>query len=69
MEWFWHSSRWRVSAGAVAYAFLFNNMANEKNVEKRLETIKKADTDRMAVKAGATGSPKRPSAANPCRIR
>jgi tight adherence protein B len=40
------------SAGAVAYAFLFNNMANEKNVEKRLETIKKAETDRMVVKAG-----------------
>jgi tight adherence protein B len=39
------------SAGAVAYAFLFNNMANEKNVEKRLETVKKADTDRIAVKA------------------
>jgi tight adherence protein B len=39
------------SAGAVAYAFLFNNIANEKNVEKRLETVKKADTDRMVVKA------------------
>jgi tight adherence protein B len=39
------------SAGAVAYAFLFNNIANEKNAEKRLETIKKADTDRMVVKA------------------
>ena len=39
------------SAGAVAYAFLFNNIANEKNVEKRLETIKKADTDRTVVKA------------------
>jgi tight adherence protein B len=39
------------SAGAVAYAFLFNNMANEKNVEKRLETVKKADTDRIVVQA------------------
>jgi tight adherence protein B len=39
------------SAGAVAYAFLFNNMANEKNAEKRLETIKKADTDRTVIKA------------------
>ena len=39
------------SAGAVAYAFLFNNMANEKNAGKRLETIKKADTDRTVVKA------------------
>jgi tight adherence protein B len=39
------------SAGAVAYAFLFNSMANEKNVGKRLETIKKADSDRTVVKA------------------
>jgi len=39
------------SAGAVAYAFLFNNIANEKNAGKRLDSIKKADTDRSVVKA------------------
>jgi tight adherence protein B len=39
------------SAGAVAYAFLFARIETEKNVEKRLETVKKADTDRSVVKA------------------
>ena len=39
------------SAGAVAYAFLFNRIETQRNVEKRLETVKKADTDRNAVKA------------------
>ena len=39
------------SAGGVAYAFLFNTIAVEKNVGKRLETIKKAETDRTVVKA------------------
>ena len=39
------------SAGAVAYAFLFNTIAEEKNVGKRLETVKKAETDRSVVKA------------------
>ncbi len=39
------------SAGGVAYAFLFNTIADEKNVGKRLETIKKAETDRTVVKA------------------
>src|SRR5262245_4095755 len=39
------------SAGAVAYALLFNRLETEKNVEKRLETVKRADTDRSAVKA------------------
>jgi tight adherence protein B len=39
------------SAGAVAYAFLFNRIETERNVEKRLETVKKADTDRSVVKA------------------
>jgi tight adherence protein B len=38
------------SAGAIAYALLFNRMATEKNVEKRLETVKRAETDRAAVK-------------------
>ncbi|MDX8435865.1 MULTISPECIES: type II secretion system F family protein [Mesorhizobium] len=39
------------SAGAVAYAFLFNRISNEKQVGKRLETIKTAETDRSVVKA------------------
>ena len=39
------------SAGAVAYAFLFNQITNEKQAGKRLETIKTAETDRTVVKA------------------
>lgn len=39
------------SAGAVAYAFLFTRITNEKQVGKRLETIKTAETDRSVVKA------------------
>jgi tight adherence protein B len=39
------------SAGAVAYAFLFNTIADEKKAERRLETVKKAETDRSVVKA------------------
>jgi len=39
------------SAGAVAYAFLFNSIAEEKTTERRLDTIKKAETDRSVVKA------------------
>jgi tight adherence protein B len=40
------------SAGAVAYAFLFNTIAEERTTERRLDTIKKAETDRSVVKAG-----------------
>ena len=40
-----------LSAGAVAYAFMFNSISNERNAGKRLETIKKAETDRTVVKA------------------
>ncbi|MDP3895506.1 MAG: type II secretion system F family protein [Mesorhizobium sp.] len=40
-----------ISAGAVAYAFMFTRIANESNTEKRLETVKRADTDRLAVSA------------------
>jgi tight adherence protein B len=40
-----------LSAGAIAYVFLFNTIASEKQVEKRLDTIKKAETDRSVVKA------------------
>ena len=39
------------SAGAVAYAFLFNTIAEEKTTERRLDTVKKAETDRSVVKA------------------
>ena len=39
------------SAGAMAYAFLFKTIANEKNVGKRLETVKRSDTDRAVAKA------------------
>ncbi len=40
-----------LSAGAVAYAFLFNRISREQQVGKRLETIKAAETDRAVVKA------------------
>ena len=40
-----------VSAGGVAYAFLFNTIASEKQVGKRLDTIKRAESDRSIVKA------------------
>ena len=33
------------SAGAVAYAFLFNTIADEKQAGRRLDTVKKAETD------------------------
>ncbi len=39
------------SAGAVAYALLFARISSEKQVGKRLETIKSAETDRAVVKA------------------
>ena len=39
------------SAGAVAYAFLFNTIAEEKTTERRLDTVKMAETDRSVVKA------------------
>ena len=40
-----------VSVAAVAYAFLFSSIENERNAGKRLETIKRAETDRASVKA------------------
>ncbi|WP_192250137.1 type II secretion system F family protein [Mesorhizobium silamurunense] len=40
-----------LSAGAIAYAFLFKRIDNEKQAGKRLETIKTAETDRSVVKA------------------
>ena len=39
------------SAGALAYGLLFTSIENEKNAGKRLETVKRADTDRAVVKA------------------
>ncbi|SFN80889.1 tight adherence protein B [Mesorhizobium sp. NFR06] len=39
------------SAGAVAYAFLFTRIDNEKQAGKRLQTIKTAETDRSVVRA------------------
>jgi tight adherence protein B len=39
------------SAGAVAYAFLFNTIAEEKTTGRRLDTIKKAETDRSVINA------------------
>lgn len=40
-----------VSAGAVAYGLMFNNISNEAKAAKRLDTVKKAETDRAVVKA------------------
>ena len=40
-----------LSAGGLAYAFLFSRVENEKKAGKRLESVKKADTDRAVVKA------------------
>lgn len=39
------------SAGAVAYAFLFKSLENEKKADRRLQTVKAAETDRSVVKA------------------
>lgn len=40
-----------VSAGAIAYTFLFERVASERTTERRLDTVKKAETDRAVVKA------------------
>ncbi len=40
-----------LSAGAVAYAFLFNRIDNEKKAERRFQTVRAAETDRSVVKA------------------
>jgi tight adherence protein B len=39
------------SAALLAYGLLYNSLAAEKNVGKRLEAVKRADTDRTVVKA------------------
>ncbi|MCB1424873.1 MAG: type II secretion system F family protein [Zhengella sp.] len=40
-----------LSAGAVAYAFLFNRIETERQSGRRLENVKKAETDRTVVQA------------------
>jgi tight adherence protein B len=40
-----------ISAGAVAYALMFTTISNEANAAKRLDTVKKAETDRASIKA------------------
>lgn len=40
-----------VCAGAIAYLLLFNRITSEQNAAKRLETVKRAETDRSVVKA------------------
>lgn len=40
-----------LSAGAIAYALLFNRMDNEKSAGRRLESVKTLETDRSVVKA------------------
>jgi tight adherence protein B len=39
------------SAGAVAYTFLFDRIENENKAGRRLETVKRAETDRQALNA------------------
>ncbi|GAB5505049.1 MAG: type II secretion system F family protein [Rhizobiaceae bacterium] len=40
-----------VSAAAVAYGLMFTSMSNQAKAAKRLDTVKKAETDRAVVKA------------------
>ena len=40
-----------VSAGAVAYALMFRRISDEANIDKRLQNVMRAETDRMAVVA------------------
>lgn len=40
-----------VSAGSIAYAFLFKRMEAESNVGRRLATVRQTETDRSQVKA------------------
>ncbi|WP_157017551.1 type II secretion system F family protein [Mesorhizobium xinjiangense] len=40
-----------VSAGAAAYAVMFNRIEDERTTDRRLDSIKKAETDRTVVKA------------------
>src|SRR5690349_21517332 len=40
-----------ISAGAVAYAFLFNRITNEDKADRRLVSVKNAESDRSVVRA------------------
>ncbi len=40
-----------LSAGAIAYLLLFDRISNERNAAKRLDTVKRAETDRAVIKA------------------
>ncbi|MDH4986376.1 type II secretion system F family protein [Aminobacter anthyllidis] len=40
-----------LSAGAVAYAFLFNRIETQANTDRRLATVRQTDSDRSVVKA------------------
>lgn len=40
-----------VAAGALCYALLFDRMSKEKQVTKRLDVVKHAETDRSSIKA------------------
>ena len=40
-----------VSAGALAYGFLFSRVQNERQAERRFETVRSAETDRNVVRA------------------
>mgnify|MGYP002620968760 FL=1 len=40
-----------ISAAALAYTLLFTSIENERKAGRRLETVKRAETDRVAVKA------------------
>lgn len=40
-----------MSAGAIAYVFLFGQIENERSAGRRLESVKNADTDRTVKKA------------------
>lgn len=40
-----------LSAGAVAYAFLFKRISDEKKADRRLQSVKAAETDRSVIKA------------------
>lgn len=40
-----------ISAGAVAYVFLFNRISAAENADRRLKIVQQAESERMAVKA------------------
>lgn len=40
-----------ISAGGIAYVFLFNTISSEKTVSRRLEVVKKGEADRQTARA------------------